>query len=128
MFSLDEAERSSLMDQPQSIGRPRVGLGLLALLSIGPPLLHYYAVTRVLTSARIMGGLLPGPLLFLRFFGPASAFLAFIILAAFILSLFHGQLAHPLFRRCTAVLLVFSTAYLCYALFVIVLLLATGTV
>jgi hypothetical protein len=116
------------MDQSQDIGRARIGLGLLSVLSIGPPVLHFCGIIRVLDSARIMGGLLPAPLLFLRFFGPASALLAFVVLAAFVSALFRGQLAHSLFRRCTAVLLVFSTVYLCYTLFAIFFLLATGTV
>lgn len=115
------------MEQPQSTGCAQRALGLLALLSMGPPFLHYCAIAKVLDSARIEGGLLPGPLLFLKFFGPVSAFLALIILAAFVFSFFRTELAHPFFRRCAAMLLIFSIAFLCYALFVIAFLLAVGT-
>ena len=108
--------------------RARIGLVLLTLLSVGPPICHYLAVVPTIDSARMNGGLLPGPLVFLRLFGPASAFLSLIILGALISSFVGRRFAAPLLSCCGALFLVFSVAYLCYVLFAIAFVFATSAV
>jgi hypothetical protein len=103
----------------KSYRRARGGLVALLLLSLGPPLLYYRAVVPGFDSARLPTGMLPGPFVFLQLLGFFSAFLPPIFFISLALSLFRPRLSTQLFRRCTAVLLLFNVCYLCYALFLI---------
>ena len=108
--------------------QPRLGLAALSILAALPPVLHYAAIAPLMDSARIMGGLLPAPLLLLRSLGAGSAFVAATVLLALAYSFARRELAETLFRRAAALLLLFSVGYLCCALFVIAFLLATSAI
>ena len=123
-------ERSSVV--PDSAPRtsasrawPRSPFLLFALLCFAPTALHYRFVDHLLGTTRYPWGLIPIHFLALRLIATLSAWLGFFILAAFAWSFRRSASVQTLLCVSAVISAVFLAAYLCYALFIVAVLLSS---
>jgi hypothetical protein len=101
-----------------SLRNVRALLILLALVSCGPPFMHYRFIEPRLDLARYPFSvrLLPTEFLLLRFFGQSAAWFPAFFGGLFGWSFFRPASTRMPFGLGVATFLVFSTAYICYTL------------
>ena len=94
-------------------------LAFLVGLSCAPPFIHFRLVDEVFDSLHYPSGLLSGVYLFLREFGELSAVLPVAIIAGLGWSFFRPAHTAKLLTIITLAFLIFTVAYLCWALVII---------
>jgi len=100
----------------------RSALVFLFVLSCAPPFIHFRVVDEVFESLRYPMGLLPGVYLFLRQFGEFSAVFPVAVMGGLGWSFFRPAQTAKLLTVIASAFLIFTVAYLCWALVVIYLL------
>lgn len=105
----------------------RALLIVFALLSLAPICMHYRFVDHRLEVTRYPWGLMPVHFLLLRSLATLSGWLCLGIVAAFGWSFRRTASVPRLLSLSAATAMLYLTAYLCYALFIVAVLLATAS-